>query len=171
MKQTRPRSRGTQADSFEFWRRYLLVVSALFALQGASWVVMGSFDPFGFYTGLMARSFWGTGTLTPEAQQVFSFTVGPLGATVAGYFLMVHMLARFALPRREAWAYWTIVGALLLWFILDSGASIVHGMIANVLIVNIPCLVVMGLPLLAMRRAFPPARRAPQLRSDEVDPQ
>jgi hypothetical protein len=160
-----------RADSFEFWRRYLLVVSALFAVQGASWVLMGSFDPFGFYTGLLARSFWGTARLTPEAQKVFSFTVGPLGATVAGYFLMVHMLARFALPRREAWAYWTIVGALLLWFILDSAASLFHGMLANVLIVNIPCLIIMGLPLLALRRAFPLKRTLPHTHSYSNEPQ
>ncbi len=160
-----------RTDSFEFWRRYLLVVSALFAVQGASWVLMGSFDPFGFYTGLLARSFWGTETLTPEAQKVFSFTVGPLGATVAGYFLMVHMLARFALPRREAWAYWTIVGALLLWFMLDSAASLFHGMLANVMIVNIPCLIVMGLPLLALRRAFPLAIKPSRAHSDSVEPQ
>lgn len=160
-----------RTDSFEFWRRYLLVVSALFALQGASWVLMGSFDPFGFYTGLMARSFWGTETLTLEAQKVVSFTVGPLGATVAGYFLMVHMLARFALARREAWAYWTIVGALLLWFILDSAASLFHGMLANVLIVNIPCLIIMGLPLLALRRAFPLKRTSPRAHSYSNEPQ
>lgn len=151
--------------AFERWRRYLLVVSAFFGLFGAAWVVFGSFDPFGLYKSLLAQALWGIPRLPPDAERAFSFVVAPLGATTAGYFLLVHMIVRYALPRREVWAYRAIVGALLVWFVLDTSASIFHGMLANVWLVNIPCLVIMGVPLLALRRWFRP--RATQQGSAE----
>jgi hypothetical protein len=145
---------ATDVAYFGFWRTYLLVVSALFGLQGVSWLFIGSFDPFGVYTNLMARTFWNTPTLTPEAAKTFSFAIIPLGATNAGYFLLVHALVKYAFPRRERWAYLAVVAALLLWFSLDTSFSVLHGAWFNVLLVNIPCLIVMGIPLLGVRHAF-----------------
>lgn len=139
---------------FTFWRTYLLIASALFGLQGISWIVFGSFDPFGFYTGLMAQTFWGSAELTAEAQKTFSFAVGPLGATTAGYFLLVHCLVRYAFPSRERWAYVAVVAAILVWFGLDTAASLRHGAWFNVAVVNVPCLILLGVPLLALRRVF-----------------
>ncbi|MCG8346521.1 MAG: hypothetical protein MI924_01915 [Chloroflexales bacterium] len=144
----------TDVPHFWFWRTYLLVVSVVFALQGVSWMLFGSFDPFGFYNSLMARAFWGAATLTPEAQKTFSFAVVPLGATTTSYFLLVHVLVKYAFPRRERWAYWAVAAALLLWFSLDTGFSVLHGAWFNVVVVNIPCLAVMGIPLIGMHRAF-----------------
>lgn len=139
---------------FAFWRNWLLIASGLFTIQSITWLFFGSFDPFGLYTGLMAQSFWDTSTLTPEAQKTFAFAVVPLGATTAGYFLMVHFLVRYGFPRRERWAYRAVVAALLLWFVLDTSFSLWHGAWFNVLIVNLPCVVIMGIPLLGLRRAF-----------------
>jgi hypothetical protein len=139
---------------FAFWRTYLLIASAVFGLQGVSWILFGSFDPFGLYTGLMARTFWGSAGLTAEAQKTFSFAVGPLGATTAGYFLLVHWLVRYGFARRERWAYTAVVAAVLVWFGLDTIASLLHGAWFNVAIVNVPCLILLGIPLLALRRAF-----------------
>lgn len=139
---------------FAFWRTYLLIVSAIFAIQGITWMFFGSFDPFGFYTRLMAQAFWDTSSLTPEAQKTFAFAVVPLGATTTGYFILVHFLVKYAFPRRERWAYQAVVVALLVWFGLDTGFSLLHGAWFNVFVVNLPCLVMMGLPLLGLRRAF-----------------
>jgi len=139
---------------FEFWRRWLLVASAVFALQGALWAVLGSFDPFGYYTRLLAAALWNLPELPPDGQRAFEFMLVPLGATTAGYFVLVHMLVRRAFPRREPWAYWTVVGALLTWFFVDSAFSLAHGAAFNVWLVNVPCVIVMGLPLTLMRGAF-----------------
>jgi hypothetical protein len=139
---------------FAFWRTYLLAASALFGVQSVSWLLFGSFDPFGFYTGMMARTFWGSAELTAEAQKTFSFAVGPLGATTAGYFVLVHYLVRYGFPRRERWAYIAVVAAVLVWFGLDTAASLRHGAWFNVVVVNVPCLVLLGIPLLALRRDF-----------------
>ncbi len=139
---------------FELWRRWLLIASALFALQGASWAVIGDFDPFGLYAGWLAGALWELPELPSDAQRAFAFMAVPLGATTAGYFVLVHMIVRRAFPRREPWAYWTVATALLTWFVIDSAFSLAHGATFNIWLVNVPCLAVMGLPLAAMRRAF-----------------
>jgi hypothetical protein len=139
---------------FDFWRRWLLIASAVFALQGALWAVLGSFDPFGYYTRLLGTALWDLPELPPDGQRAFEFMMVPLGATTAGYFVLVHMLVRKAFPRREPWAYWTVVGALLTWFFVDSSFSLVHGAAFNVWLVNVPCVLVLGMPLAFIRRAF-----------------
>lgn len=139
---------------FGFWRCWLMVASAMFGIFGASWAVLGNFDPFGIYTSLLARSQWGTGQPTSEALDTFAFMAVPLGATTAGYFVMVFMLVRFAFAQRQPWAYWTVVAALLTWFVIDSVFSGLHGAYFNIWLVNLPCLLIMGVPLLMLRNAF-----------------
>jgi len=144
------------AQRFRFWRGYLLVVSALFAVQAISWVFIGSFDPFGFYDGLLARALYGQDALPADAGRMFQFAVAPLGATTAGYFVLVHAIVRFAFPRREPWAWWAVTAAVAVWFVLDSAFSIVHGAVFNVWLVNIPCVILLGSALAALWPAFHP---------------
>lgn len=139
---------------FRFWCGYLLVLSALFALQAMSWVFMGGFDPFGVYDGLLARALYGQEALPDDAARMFRFAAVPLGATTAGYFVLVHAIVRFAFPRREPWAWWAVTAAVAVWFALDSVFSIRHGAVFNVWLVNIPCVVLLGVALAALRPAF-----------------
>ena len=117
-------------------------------------MLFGSFDPFGFYTTLMAYTFWNVPTLTPEAQKTFAFAVVPLGATTTGYFVMVYFLVKYGFAQRERWTYQAVVAAVAVWFILDTSFSLLHGAWFNVAVVNIPGIIVLGIPLLRLRRAF-----------------
>ena len=139
---------------FAYWRKILLVLSAVFAALGASWGLIGGFDPVGFYEGHMARSLWRAERLPEDARRAFAFTLVPLGATTAGFFVLVFLIVRHAFPRRERWAYQAVVRAVLIWFALDTGLCAVHQAWFNVLIVNVPCLAVLGVPLLALRPYF-----------------
>jgi hypothetical protein len=141
-------------EHFQFWRRCLLILSALFALQAVSWALIGSFDPFGFYESYMARSLWGADRLPVDAQRAFAFTLVPFGATTAAYFLLVFLIVKHAFPRREPWAYQAVVGATLAWFVLDTGLCVYHRAWFNILIVNLPCILMLGVPLFALRRHF-----------------
>mgnify|MGYP006277735585 CR=1 FL=1 len=146
----------SQDGRFDFWRGWLLVMSTVFAVQAFGWILFGSFDPFGLYSTLMAREFWDTGALTPEADETLAFAVVPLGATTAGYFVLVHYLVRFGFARRERWSFHAVVAALAVWFVLDSAFSLWHGAWFNVILVNVPCIVLLGVPLLRLRRYFEP---------------
>lgn len=43
---------------------------------------------------------------------------------------------------------------MLVWFVVDSALSAVHGAWFNIAIANVPCLVVVGVPLVRLRPYF-----------------
>jgi hypothetical protein len=144
----------TTSDAFDRWRRVLLAITAVFAVLALGWAVLGTFDPFGFYEGYMARWLFDTDGLPDPAKRAFAFALIPAGATTAAFFVLVHMIVRHAFPRREAWAYRAVVWAVLVWFVVDSGLSALHGAWFNIAIANVPCLLVLGVPLVYLRPYF-----------------
>ena len=139
--------------SFDFWHRWLLVVSALLTLLG---LVIAIFpDSFLFATHIAATGeVFFDGTVPPDSAELRSFLFAPIGGTIAGYFLLQTMIVWGPFRDREPWAWYAILGALLLWFVTDSTLSILHGALFNVWMVNIWTLLLVGLPLLMTRRAF-----------------
>jgi hypothetical protein len=136
------------------WIRILFVLCVLFAVQALSWALIGSFDPFGIYDSYMASSLWGGRTLSADARRAFAFALILLGATTVGFFVLVALVVKHAFPRRERWAYRAVVGAILTWFTIDTTLSAMAGAWFNILIVNLPCLLLLGIPLAALRRDF-----------------
>jgi hypothetical protein len=136
------------------WGRILFVLCIVFALQALSWALLGSFDPFGIYESYMASSLWGTPTLSADARRAFAFALIPFGATTFGFFVLVALVVKHAFPRRERWAYRAVLGAILSWFTIDTTLSAIAGAWFNILIVNLPCLLLLGIPLAALRRDF-----------------
>lgn len=61
-------------------------------------MIIGSFDPFGFYDYWMARWLFGADQLTDEARRTFAFVLIPFGATTAGYFALVFLVVKNAFP-------------------------------------------------------------------------
>ena len=116
--------------------------------------IYGSFDPFNFYDAIAARTLYGTATLPPEVQRFQGFILGPFGATVVGYFILMYFIVRYPLAYKERWAYVAIVSAVGTWFVLDTTMSLYHGALFKVLIVNIPCVIALGLPLWGLRKEF-----------------
>ena len=133
--------------------RWLTAASVIFCLQALMWAAIGSFDPFGIWDGLLADAFY-DGVLPPEVVRFRRFVLGPFGATTAGYFFLVFMIARHPFRAREAWAFRAISGAVGLWFCVDTTVSLLHGALFNVLLVNIPALVLLATPLIALRAEF-----------------
>ncbi|HTF81827.1 MAG TPA: hypothetical protein VL947_08885 [Cytophagales bacterium] len=146
-------SQQTPAFGFKFWVGYLKVASLFFALMGAMWALLGSFDPIGVYDHAFAQAFWGTDQLPADAQKAFSFILGPFGATTAAYFVMQYYIAVHAYAQRQRWGYDAIVVPFVGWFVLDTTMSLIHKAYFNILIANIPCLLVM-LPIFFTRRYF-----------------
>jgi hypothetical protein len=140
--------------AFDRWRRALLIITAVFAVLAIGWSVLGSFDPFGFYEGYMAQWLFGADSLPDPAKRAFAFALIPAGATTAAFFVLVHLIVHHAFTRREAWAYRAVVVAVLVWFVVDSALSALHGAWFNIAIANVPCLVVVGVPLVRLRPYF-----------------
>jgi hypothetical protein len=136
-----------------FFDHWLLIACVVFGVYSLVWVIIGSFDPLGLWDGLLADAFYGGAT--PDAVTRFRrLILGPLGATSAAAFFALALIVRFPFRRREPWAFVAVCGAIWLWFLVDSAASIYHGAVFNVWLVNLPCVAALSIPLVVLYPRF-----------------
>ena len=128
------------------WQQAFLVASLVMTLQGISWVVIGSFDPFGWWDGRMAEALFSRSELTAEEESVKRALLAPLGATDAGFFLLALLFAWRAERTGERFVVRGLAAAVVLWYVVDSAGSVAAGIGFNALWVNTPAaLLLMGL--------------------------
>lgn len=73
-----------------------------------------------------------------------------LGAVMAGWSVLMIQLVRGPLREGSRWAWLMLVQSLALWFLLDTGMSLVLGYPSHALF-NVPFAVVLGIPLVSLR--------------------
>ena len=73
-----------------------------------------------------------------------------LGAVMAGWVILMIQIVRGPLKEEIPWAWTSLVGSLSLWFILDTGMSLVLGYPMHALF-NIPFALALGIPLTSVR--------------------
>ena len=137
-----------------FWTKYLEYISIFFVMIGLMWALIGSFDPFGIYDSMMAKSFFGNEELNADVKRVLSFILAPFGATSAGYFILQYFISKNAFAEKKKWAYNSIASAFIFWFVVDSVMSAIHGAFFNIAIANITTLLFMLPPLIFTRKNF-----------------
>ena len=120
------------------WRRLFVAVSLVMTLQGVGWAVGGSFDPLGWWDGLLAQALFERPALTEEEAAVKRFALVLLGATDAGFFFLAALFAWRAERAGEVYTIGSISAALALWFLVDSVFSVLAGGAFNALVVNVP---------------------------------
>lgn len=138
---------------FKFWHKWLLVSSILYSIVGVAITLFPTIFLFKSYTTYIGSTFF-HGELTQEIASFRNFIFAPLGATIAGYFLMQTFIVWGPFYHRETWSWQAIFWPLLLWFVIDSGMSIYHGAFFNVWMINLWTLLLIGLPLMMTRREF-----------------
>jgi hypothetical protein len=77
---------------------------------------------------------------------------GLLGGEVVGQAVLLYALARRAIRAGERWATRAALESLLLWFAVDSVVSFAADAAFNVWMVNLPSLLALGVPLVALHR-------------------
>ena len=73
-----------------------------------------------------------------------------LGAVMAGWTILMIQIVRGPLRENSPWAWAFLVRSLSLWFVLDTGMSLVLGYPTHALF-NLPFAVALGIPLLRLR--------------------
>ena len=73
-----------------------------------------------------------------------------LGAVMAGWAFLMIQIVRGPLKEGSAWAWKFLVRSLTLWFVLDTGMSLVLGYPTHALF-NIPFAIALGIPLLRLK--------------------
>jgi hypothetical protein len=73
-----------------------------------------------------------------------------LGAVMAGWSLLMMQIVRGPLREGSRWAWLMLVQSLVLWFLLDTGMSLVLRYPTHALF-NVPFAVALGIPLVSLR--------------------
>lgn len=138
---------------FQFFRKWLIAISLCFAAQGIVWIFLGSFDPFGLWDSLAFQTFF-DGRAHEDVIVFRRFVMVPFGATIAGYFVLISGIVIYGFPTGQKWTYWTVVVGVGVWFLLDTVMSVVRGGVFNVWLVNIPCIILLAIPLVGIYPMF-----------------
>lgn len=139
---------------FQFYRRWLSIANAL--TLGIGLLAAFAIDslPFSWYNAGMEATFFDGSKPPAEVQEFKRWTFAVIGATIAGFQLLIVLVSEYALRHRQAWAWWAITSSFLLWFCIDTGLSIYYGAWFNVLLINLPALLLVAVPLVATWPAF-----------------
>ena len=118
--------------SFIFWQRWLLVFAVLLILFGVGMVFFNTTSVFdALFNDNINPAFWGSDGPDPTALRFQSWAYGLLGATIAGWGVIIFFLVKIPFAQREKWAWNAFFWGLLLWYVLDTGASIYYGVLFN----------------------------------------
>jgi hypothetical protein len=133
----------------EVWITWLTVVLVLVLGYALLLVVAGAvagslFDFFGFGPPPSID--------TPELRGYLRLPYMVLGAVMAGWSLLMLLIVRGPLREGAEWAPRFLLLAFALWFVLDTGMSLVLGFPTHALF-NVPFAFALGLPLIALRRS------------------
>lgn len=112
-------------------------------------VMMALFNRSGLFAAFNAGvdpAFWGSGHPDPIATAFQGWVYGAWGATVAGLGWLGFLLIRGPFRRRETWARNALATTLGIWFLLDTGVSLAHGVWLNVA-VNLFVMSAFGIPM------------------------
>ena len=101
--------------------------------------------PFAFPT-LVNEALWSQPTMPEEVVTYHRFVHAVLGATISSWALALLFVVRYALVKKERWAFACIAASVVVWFVPDTLASIAFGVIPNA-VFNLSCLVTLLGPL------------------------
>jgi len=127
---------------------WLIVVGCAFAILGVVMAVAADTAAFRAVFGtLIDPAFW-VGKVAADARPFQIWVYGAWGGTVAGFGLLLAVIAPEAVRPAKRRLRLGVLTAVTFWFVVDTGASIASGVWGNALAVNVPGLVALGLPLL-----------------------
>lgn len=133
----------------QVWDKLLLgvlgaVIAYALALVVAGLVVGDAvFDPLGFGPD--------DGNITAETgRDYLRLIYAVLGCVIVGWMLTLAGIVLGPLRRREIWAWRTVAGAAAVWFVLDTGISLVFGFVGHALF-NVAFAAALAIPLTAIR--------------------
>lgn len=142
--------------SLIFWRRWLLVVSVALMALGAAMVALG-FAPTKPAGDPVIAAFFAGKLPAGGAAAFFGWAFAVWGSTIIGWGLTIFFVARYAFAREEAWAWWALTSSVLVWYPIDTYASLAFGIPFNAAL-NTVFLLAVALPLAATWRYFRAAR-------------
>ncbi len=143
----------------------LLAATIVFTLFGLVLTFAATAPIFDFYSAAIADAFF-EGHAPPQATTWQSFIYGLVGATFAAHFAMLAWACVMAGGR--LWVRSMVITSMLAWFCVDSATGLIHGAYFNLLMVNVPSMLVMAA---AWWWASSPDPRNPRVRGPDPAPE
>ncbi|MBI5960690.1 MAG: hypothetical protein HY866_18270 [Chloroflexi bacterium] len=139
---------------FDFWQRWLVSISLLIVVFGVMMAVLGGTAAFDIIDNQINTVYWDVEGLDSDTEEFQQWVYGVMGATMAGWGVMMSLVARVPFQRKERWAWRATAYSVGLWFLIDSYVSLSTANYFNELAVNVPLLVLIVLPLWFTRHEF-----------------
>ncbi|MHC1782522.1 MAG: hypothetical protein AB9891_07145 [Anaerolineaceae bacterium] len=139
--------------SFVFWQKWLIIVCLFILLFGVGMAFFSGTQVFEIFHRQIDPAFW---QKVPEEGNIREFqgwVYGVWGATLAGWGVFLTFLAAYPFRAREKWAWNCMASGLIVWFMLDTGVSLVYEVWFNVF-VNSALFFLVGLPVGFTRKYF-----------------
>lgn len=133
--------------ALEFGRKYYTLFGVYLILLGLVLALAPHSKPVEFvFNSRIDPTFFGDSPKPSAFLDYQAWIYGLLGATVAGWGLMIMFVGRFGVGRGEKWAWWAIALSFGLWYLVDTGISAAYGVGFNVAF-NTILLVAAAIPL------------------------
>lgn len=140
--------------SFIFWKNWLLAINILTVLIGVSIAFWGNSMLFELHNQGTRTLFFNGSDFPPNILMLKNWLFGIIGATIAGFHILIVFIVHFAFAQKQKWARNAIALAMVTWFTIDSGISLYVGAYFNVYLINIPSFFLITLPLVFTWKEF-----------------
>jgi len=139
--------------SFEFWRKWLLVVCGLIVLFGLAMAFLSWSPLFSVFNDMANSVFWPVSGPDAGTQQLRLWYSGMLGGTMAGWGVTLWFIVNGPFRKKERWSRDAIVAGIIVWFIVDTLLSLYAKVYFNAGF-NTLVLVLAGVPLIMTSKEF-----------------
>ena len=139
---------------FDFWQRWLFVLSVVIVLFGLALAIFNQTPIFDMaFNDQIDPVFWPSSDSTQEIGTFQRWIYGVLGATVTGWGIFMAFIIHYPFKHRERWA-WNCLGlGLLIWFLVDTGISLYFKVVFNA-VFNTVLFIAAFIPLAFCRKEF-----------------
>lgn len=127
--------------------RIALVAMAMGVLSGLVIALAGDGAPFAPWRAALGAAHFDGMEPPPAARALVRWFLGPIGGSTVGQFVLLAYLVRHAASVGQRAAFGWALASVLVWFLTDSAWSLASGGLFNVTMVNVPAVLVTGVPL------------------------
>jgi hypothetical protein len=141
-------------NKFDFWQKWLFVVSIFMLVFGLGLALFYGTPLFGWLRDGVNVAFWpDLAQINPAVLAFQNWTVGLMGIVMACWGLTVAFITCYPFRRREYWSWLCLACGVGLWFVMDEGLTLYYQVYFNA-VFNLGFLLMLVLPLAFTRRYF-----------------
>jgi hypothetical protein len=140
-------------ERFNFWYRWLFVLGIIIILFGVFMTLFNQSLLFRLFNDQIDPVFWGDEAISEAFIKFQGWVYGVLGATMAGWGVMLIFIIQYPFRQREKWAWIAIAASLGFWYLLDTALSLYFGVFFNAVFNTLLVFLVLP-PLTATRKAI-----------------